>query len=124
MAIRHSTFDILRAARVFNAIFPKPCECVLFQNSDAKESSLPYKSSANVLLDSWRSNGVINFRENDADRSNYVFTVFSNAFYALYKDIDAVYRCLLFLRDRLRTRRGGIFTLKMTTASTNRSRGG
>jgi hypothetical protein len=38
--------DILRAACVFIAFtFPQPCECVVFQNSDAKESFLPYKSS-------------------------------------------------------------------------------
>ena len=84
--------DTLRAARVFIAFtFPQPCECALFQNSDARESFLPYKSSAGVLLESWRFNGVMNFRENDADRSNYVFFMFSNAFYALYKDIEAVY---------------------------------
>ena len=84
--------DILRAARVFIAFtFPQPCECALFQNSDAKESFLPYKSSARVLLESWRFNGVMNFRDDDADRSNYVFSVFSNAFYALYEVIEAVY---------------------------------
>ena len=84
--------DILRAARVFIAFtFPQPSECVRFPDSDAKESFLPYKSSASVLLDSWRFNGVMNFRENDADRSNYVLSMFSNAFYALYKDIEAVY---------------------------------
>ena len=91
--------NILRAARVFIAFtLPQPCECALFQNSDARESFLPYKSSAGVLLESWRFNGVMNFRENDADRSNYVLSMFSNAFYALYKDIEAVYWWLLFLR--------------------------
>ena len=90
--------NILRAARVFIAFtFPQPCECALFQNSDAKESFLPYKSSARVLLESWRFNGVMNFRDDDADRSNYVFSVFSNAFYALYEVIEAVY-CSVFLR--------------------------
>ena len=91
--------NILRAARVFIALtFPQPCECALFQNSVARESFLPYNSSARVLLESWRFNGVMNFRENDANRSNYVFFMFSNAFYALYKDIEAVCRWLLFLR--------------------------
>ena len=89
--------DILRAARVFLAFtFPQPCECVVFQNSAAEESFLPYKSSACVLLDSWRSNDVMNFREADADRSNYVFSVFSNAFYALSKAMVAANRCFLF----------------------------
>ena len=83
---------MLRAARVFIAFtFPQPCECVVFQKSNAKESFLPYKSSAGVLLESWRSKGGMNFRKNDANRSNYVFSMFSNAFYALYKDIEAVY---------------------------------
>jgi len=84
--------NILRAARVFIAFtFPQLCECALFQSSDAKESFLPYKSSARVLLESWRFNGVMNFRENDANRSNYVFSMFSSVFYALYKDIESVY---------------------------------
>ena len=39
----------------------------------------------------------MNFRDDDADRSNYVFSVFSNAFYALYEVIEAVY-CSVFLR--------------------------
>ena len=44
--------DILRAARVFIAFtFPQPCECVVFQNSYAKESFLPYKSSMIALSD-------------------------------------------------------------------------
>ena len=68
----HNFEDFLRS-------FPQPCECALFQNSNAKESFLPYKSSAGVLLESWRFNGVMNFRENDTDRSNYVFSMFSNA---------------------------------------------
>ena len=56
--------DILRAACVFIAFtFPQPCECVVFQNSVAKESFLPSKSSAGVLLESWRSKGAMNFRK-------------------------------------------------------------
>jgi len=91
--------DTLRAARVFIAFtFPQPSECAVLQNSDARESFLPYKSSAGVLLESWRSKGGMNFRKNDANRSNYVFSMFSNAFYALYNDTEVVYRCLLFLR--------------------------
>ena len=91
--------DTLRAARVFIAFtFPQPSECAVLQNSDARESFLPYKSSAGVLLESWRSKGGMNFRKNDADRSIYVFSMFSNAFYALYNDTEVVYRCLLFLR--------------------------
>ena len=44
--------DILRASCVFIAFtFPQPCECVVFQNSDAKESFLPYKSSMIALSD-------------------------------------------------------------------------
>ena len=73
---------------------------MVFQNSDAKESFLRYKSSTGVLLESWRSKGAMNFRENVADRSKYVFSMFSNAIYALYKATDAVYRCLLFLRGK------------------------
>ena len=42
----------------------------------------------------------MNFRENDADRFLYVLSVFLNAFYALYKDAEAVYRCLLFLHGQ------------------------
>ena len=84
--------NILRAACVFIAFtFPQLCECAVLQNSDARESFLPYKSFAGVLLESWRFNGVMNFRENDANRSKYVFSMFSNAFHALYKDIEAVY---------------------------------
>ena len=90
--------DTLRAARVFIAfIFPQPCECALFQISVARESFLPYKSSARVLLEKWRSKGAMNFRENDADRSNDVFSMFSNAFYAPYKEIEAAYRCSLII---------------------------
>ena len=88
--------DNLRTARVFIAFtFPQPSECAVLQNSDARESFLPYKSSAGVLLESWRFNGVMNFGDNDANRSNYVFSMLSNAFYALYKDTEAVYQCLL-----------------------------
>jgi hypothetical protein len=84
--------DTLRAARVFIAFtFPQPSECAVLQNSDAKESFLPYKSSTGVLLESWRSIGAMNFRDNDANRSNYVFVMFSNAFYALYEATEAVY---------------------------------
>jgi hypothetical protein len=84
--------NTLRAACVFIAFtFPKPSENEVQSFFDARESFLPYKSSAGVLLESWRFNGVMNFRENDADRSNYVFSMFSTALYALYKDIEAVY---------------------------------
>ena len=84
--------DTLRAARVFIAFtFPQPSECAVLQNSDARESFLPYNSSAGVLLESWRFNDVMNFRDNDANRSNYVFSILSNAFYALYEATEAVY---------------------------------
>jgi peroxiredoxin len=85
--------DILRASCVFIAFtFPQPCECVVFQNSDAKESFLPYKSSMIALSDMRRSNGVMNFKKSDADLFLYVFFMFLNAFYALLKATEAVYR--------------------------------
>ena len=91
--------DILRAACVFIAFtFPQPCECVVFQNSDAKESFLPYKSSMIALSDMRRSNGVMNFKKSDADLFLYVLSMFLNAFYALLKATGAVYRWDLFLR--------------------------
>ena len=84
--------DTLRAARVFIAFtFPKPYEKEVYDKIDAGEEESPSKLSHRALFEKWRSNRVMNFRENDADRSNYVLSTFSNAFYALYKDIEAVY---------------------------------
>ena len=40
----------------------------------------------------------MNFIEDEANRSNYVLSMFLNDFYALLKAIEAVYQWLLFLR--------------------------
>ena len=100
------TIDTLRAARVFIAFtFPQPSEKEVQSIIDARESFLPYIFSHRALLTKWRFNGVMNFRENDANRSNYVFSVFSNAFYALSKAMVAANRCFLFCFWRFRPNR-------------------
>ena len=63
----------------------------MYDKIDAGEEESPSKLSHRALFEKWRSNRVMNFKENDADRSKHVFSVLSNAFYALYKDIEAVY---------------------------------
>jgi len=82
--------DILRAARVFIAFtFPQPCECAFLQNSDEKESFLPYKSSAGVLLEMWRPTDVVNFGENDANLFICMVSMLSNLFCTLSNGIEA-----------------------------------
>ena len=53
-----------------------------------------------ALSDIWRSNGVINFKKDDADLFLYVLPMFLNAFYALLKAAEAVYWWDLFLRGK------------------------
>jgi hypothetical protein len=82
--------NILRAARVFIAFtFPQPCECAFLQNSDARESFLPYKSSAGVLLEMWRSTDVVNFRENDTNLFICMVSMLSSVFCTLSIGIEA-----------------------------------
>ena len=89
--------NILRAARVFIAFtFPKPSENEVQLFFDANESFLPYKSSACVLLEKWRSKGAMNFRKDDGDHSIYKLYIVSGDFYALSKAMVAANRCFLF----------------------------
>ena len=91
------TVDTLRATRVFIAFtFPQPSENEVQSFFDAKESFLPYKSSAGVLLEKWRSKGAMNFGKDDADHSIYKFYILSDDFYALSKAMIAANRCFLF----------------------------
>jgi len=70
--------DTLRNARVFVSFtFPKPCENEVDDKIDAGGEESPSKLSHRVRFEKWRSNGAMNFKKNDADRSLYVLSIIS-----------------------------------------------
>jgi len=71
--------DTLRVACVCTAFtYPKPSENEVQSFFYARESFLPYNFSHRALCKKWRSDGVMNFRKDDADRFLYVFFMVSS----------------------------------------------
>ena len=87
----------LRAARVFIAFtFPEPSKCVeLLDFRCKRERFRPYKFSHCALFKKWRSNGVMNFKNDDPNHSIYKFYMLLSVFYALSKAMEATNRCFL-----------------------------